>query len=131
MNMERRAAMRVFLVVSGILLLLLVLVSSSASADCTDYAQYLRWRGYVFALGSVGNGCGVAVTDAHAYLADGREGLKVIDVSDPERPQIVGAVDTPAFAWGVAVAGSYAYVCDDTLGLQVVDVADPQAPFIV
>jgi hypothetical protein len=41
---------------------------------------------------------GVAVAGAVAYVADEGSGLQVIDVSNPEQPEIVGSVDTPARA---------------------------------
>ena len=39
-------------------------------------------------------------------------GLQVIDITNPESPQIVGSVDTPGDACGVAVSGTHAYVAD-------------------
>ena len=46
------------------------------------------------------------------------EGLRVLDLSAPEDPRTVGAVDTPGDALGVAVAGSHVYVADGYSGLQ-------------
>jgi hypothetical protein len=37
---------------------------------------------------------GVAVSDGHAYVADGWSGLRVIDISDPTIHIIVGTADT-------------------------------------
>jgi hypothetical protein len=45
-------------------------------------------------------------------LAAGGDGIKVVDISDPISPQIVGSADTPGDAYGVDVAGSYLYVAD-------------------
>ncbi|MEK7994635.1 MAG: hypothetical protein AAB403_12595 [Planctomycetota bacterium] len=38
---------------------------------------------------------GVAVSGTHAYVAAGGAGLRVVDVSKPERPMEIGAWDTP------------------------------------
>jgi len=78
----------------------------------------------------------VAVSGTYAYLAEGTSylgtlrGLQVIEISDPESPQIVGSVDTPGFPQAVAVSGSYAYVAD-FFSLQVIDITDPRHPQIV
>jgi hypothetical protein len=69
-----------------------------------------------------------------AYLADGRAGLRVIDVSDATRPQEVGKVETPGIAWDVAFSGGLSYVAEsDTVSyttsrLRVIDVSNPQQP---
>ena len=76
---------------------------TAGSSDCPEV------------LGSVdtpGNARGVAVAGGYAYVADGLQGLRVIDVSTPSAPVEVGFVDTSGAAYGVAVAGGYAYVAD-------------------
>ncbi len=68
------------------------------------------------------------VAGNYAFVADGRAGLIIIDVSNPENPTIVAAYDTPGYANGVFVLGTNAYVADGDGGLQVVNVSDPSAP---
>ncbi|MCB1184279.1 hypothetical protein KDM41_12660 [bacterium] len=56
-------------------------------------------------------------------------GLRIVDVSDPAVPTIIGQVATGSEgAAGVAVAGSWAYLAAASTGLQVVDVSNPAAP---
>ena len=55
----------------------------------------------------------------------------MIDITNPQSPQIVGSVDTPGEAFGVAVSGTYAYVADYRSGLQVIDITNSQGPQIV
>jgi hypothetical protein len=74
---------------------------------------------------------GVAVSGPYAYVADDDGGLLVVDITTPESPQIIGAVDTPGDALDVEVSGEYAYVADRTAGLQVIDVTNPTSPQIV
>ena len=51
---------------------------------------------------------------------DGRIGdAKVIDVKNPQSPQIVGNGDTPGEAHGAAVLGTHTYVADIGSGLQI------------
>jgi uncharacterized secreted protein with C-terminal beta-propeller domain len=68
----------------------------------------------------------IHVLDGFAYIANGREGLRVINVSDMKNPQEVGYYDTPGGAHDVHIAenktykiiyayvadGEYVYVCD-------------------
>jgi len=61
--------------------------------------------------------------------ASSYRGLRVIDISIPEYPAIVGAEDTPDDAYGVAVSSNYAYVVGG--GLQVIDISVPESPAIV
>ncbi|HET9234053.1 MAG TPA: hypothetical protein VFP10_07950, partial [Candidatus Eisenbacteria bacterium] len=57
-------------------------------------------------------------------------GLLVIDVSNPNSPQIKGSVATPGWANGIAMSGSIAYVCAGS-ALLAVDVSNPLSPTIV
>ena len=43
----------------------------------------------------------------------------MINVTNPESPQIVGSVDTPGMANGVAISGDFAYIADGSAGLQI------------
>jgi len=61
-------------------------------------------------------------------VADGRDGLRIIDVSDPSNPSEIGFYDTDDYAYGVFVTGSYAYMADRRDGLRIIDISDPTAP---
>jgi uncharacterized repeat protein (TIGR01451 family) len=71
---------------------------------------------------------GVTVSGTLAYVAAGTAGLKVVDITNPLAPALIGAWNSPGFAEGVAVSGSTAYLADGPYGLRVVDVSDPAAP---
>ncbi len=80
----------------------------------------------------------IAVSGRHAFLADGSatlddgsqvpSALVVIDVSQPDAPEVVSSVALSGEARDVAVAGEHAYVAGDASGLLVLDVTDPAAP---
>ena len=63
---------------------------------------------------------GVYVSGSYAYVADGWDGLRIIDVSNPTAPNEVGFYDTGHEAIGVYVSGSYAYVADGWDGLYII-----------
>lgn len=70
----------------------------------------------------------VFVQGNYAYVADGEEGLRIIDVENPGFPYSDGHFNTSGFAQSVFVSGSHAFVADGTNGLQIVDVSNPSAP---
>ncbi len=63
-----------------------------------------------------------------AYVASNEAGLRVVDVTTPHHPRLLGSYDTPGYAKGVAVSGTHVYVADWHRGLRVVDVSDPAHP---
>ncbi len=71
---------------------------------------------------------GVAVAGSLAYLADALDGVKLVDVSNPVSPIVVGVYDSPGLSQGVTVVGNRAYVADSQAGLRIVDVSEPGIP---
>ncbi|MEE9450264.1 MAG: T9SS type A sorting domain-containing protein, partial [Ignavibacteriaceae bacterium] len=63
---------------------------------------------------------GVAANGDLVYVANGSNGLRIIDVSTPTSPVEVGFYDTGVVAWGVALSGSYAYVADQEDGIYII-----------
>lgn len=70
----------------------------------------------------------VTVNGNFAYIAAGRAGLLVVNVSNKNAPTVVGSYDTPGNANGVDVAGNFAYVADGAAGLQIINISNPTAP---
>jgi len=71
---------------------------------------------------------GVAVSDNLAYVAAGRGGIQVIDVSNPLVPLVIGRVTwSNALAEDVVIAQGKAFVADQS-ALTVLDLASPRAP---
>ena len=70
----------------------------------------------------------IAIQFRYAFVTDA-DGLKVVDVTVPERPRLVdGAAVDIADARGLYVARTYAYIAAGTEGLIIVDVERPEAP---
>ncbi|MBM3316389.1 MAG: hypothetical protein FJY75_00915, partial [Candidatus Eisenbacteria bacterium] len=49
----------------------------------------------------------VAILGNYAYVAAGQSGLQVVDITDPDRPELILWLDTPKFANAIAVARTY------------------------
>lgn len=70
----------------------------------------------------------VAVLGSHAYVVDGFF-LRVVDVSDPDAPQQVHAIEANTATWyDAVVAGQRLYLANGIAGLKVYDLADPAQP---
>jgi hypothetical protein len=52
-------------------------------------------------------------------VADEREGLRIIDISNPESPREIGYYDTPGSALSVYVSDCYIYVAAGFAGLTI------------
>jgi len=74
-------------------------------------------------------------TSKYAFISDssmaGAPGLRIIDVSNPASPVIVGSLDTTGSSIHVYVSGKYAYLADWLPGLEVIDISNPTSPVLV
>ena len=70
------------------------------SSQCIDYGDYLHLAGSV---DTPGLAASVTISGTLAYVADEASGLQVIDITNPQSPQIVGSVGTPGAAADVDV----------------------------
>ncbi|WP_013334240.1 Calx-beta domain-containing protein [Gloeothece verrucosa] len=70
----------------------------------------------------------VKIVGNYAYIADGYNGLQIIDITNPASPVLKGRYDTPSYAHSVTVVGNLAYVADELSGLQIIDITNPAAP---
>jgi hypothetical protein len=95
---------------------------------CFDFADHLHTASLT---STPGNANAVVAADGLAYVADGVEGLRVVDTSDPRSPVLRGGLTEADAAWDVALAHGYAYVTFGSAGLAVVDCGDPDTPVVV
>jgi hypothetical protein len=70
----------------------------------------------------------MASQDGKIFLANGNQGMLVVDASS--KPALAGRFDTPlpGADWDVRVDKNIAYIIADGLGLYTIDVADPARP---
>ncbi|WP_029918214.1 LVIVD repeat-containing protein [Pelobacter seleniigenes] len=74
---------------------------------------------------------GIEVAAGIAYIADGRSGLLVVDVSQPGKPEILASMALPGESKGLLVSGGMAYVISGQYGVTVVDIQRPAKPRVV
>ncbi len=71
---------------------------SHLSSDLLDiYRVYIDTPGVAL---------GVVVSGGTAYIAGGRSGIQIIDVSNPSSPQFLGSYNTPGRAYVVVISGN-------------------------
>jgi hypothetical protein len=76
-------------------------------------------------------GMGIYVDGNRAYLAAGHDGLCIFELTNPDRPKLLGRTKTAGSAWDVWVHDGYAYVADCDQGVTVVDVSSGEQPLRV
>lgn len=77
---------------------------------------------------SVGAATGVTVVGSTAYLCDQREGLLILDCSNPGNPVRTGGYHSPAVLHQAVLDGDTLYVTDRRYGVTALNVSDPLAP---
>lgn len=70
----------------------------------------------------------VKLSGGRAYVACGSDGLRVVDVTTPSSPRVVGTLDTPGFAQAIALGGGLALVADGQAGVRILSLANPDVP---
>jgi hypothetical protein len=65
------------------------------------------------------------------YIADGKGGLEIWDISILTTPEKLGSCFTPEDAQGVSVTGSYCCVADGNAGLKIIDISNPKNPLTI
>ncbi|HLB95304.1 MAG TPA: hypothetical protein VJK26_00125, partial [Patescibacteria group bacterium] len=73
----------------------------------------------------------VAVSGNYAYVGTTDNNFKVIQVSDPTKPSVVGSLTLGETINGITISGTKAYVSAGTVGLVIVNVSSPSAPNIL
>jgi hypothetical protein len=73
----------------------------------------------------------VVVNGNYAYIADGRNGLAVIDISNPYSPKILGQAPNTGNGLAVALNGNYAYIADGQTGVREYSITNPTQPALI
>jgi uncharacterized repeat protein (TIGR02543 family) len=70
----------------------------------------------------------IRVSGGYAFIAFGREGVKIVSISNPASPVLRSTVFGLGRVVGVAVSGSVAVTGNDNGGMDTVDVSNPARP---
>ncbi len=78
-----------------------------------------------------GNARGVTVNDARLYVADGRDGLMVIDAHEPGNLRELSRIALDGYANSVTVDDSLIFIACGSGGVAVVNCANPSEPYLM
>ena len=70
---------------------------------------------------------GFSTTDS---IADSDIGLNVVDIANPEKPELVATLPTAGIDRGLAIRGNYAYFAEAE-NILTIDISDPKKPVVV
>ena len=80
----------------------------------------------------------VKIRDSLLYVADGsnivphlKSALTILNVKNPETPEVVGSYEFLGNLNKLEIRGDYAYLCADVSGMAIFDISDPADPFPV
>ena len=114
----------------GIIVLLLPMFSNPTDGSNPDdlVAEVTLWE-----IGHTANDgfqMDLEIQDDLAFVAQREDGLAIVNISDPEDPQVVGNYDTVGDALGVAVQGKFCFIAVKDDGLLILNITDPSSPFL-
>lgn len=115
-----------------------ILLSSSASpalqTQRTDRVWLSRSSGGQNVMGTLtglGGATGVAMSSTHAYVVSSTDGnLKVVDLSNPKSPSVVGTLGSLTGASRIVRDGTIVFVVR-TAGISAISVATPSSPSLL
>jgi hypothetical protein len=81
----------------------------------------------------LGNAWDILLADGLAYVSDNSLGIGVVDMSDPDDPQVIGSVDPGRGIQDLALSedGSTLYAAGGGGGVMVFSLDDPESPLLI
>ncbi len=79
-----------------------------------------------------GNARGVVFKDGILYIADGRNGIIIVDATNPTYNMVqIGALDLAGYASSLTIIDSLLYVVCGSSGVMVVNCSNPSKPYLM
>ncbi|NHJ46462.1 MAG: hypothetical protein FK733_01620 [Asgard group archaeon] len=73
----------------------------------------------------------IAIKDGIAYVANREEGLEIVNITQPDKPEKIANIETLGYATEVLVEGDFAYVSQSIQGVAIINIENPRAPYVV
>lgn len=74
----------------------------------------------------------IAVDGGYAYIADGSNGLKILDVSNPSKPDMISCLfESKGYSQRILLGNNFAFITDFDGGLAVIDITNKLKPIVV
>lgn len=73
----------------------------------------------------------VRIFGKNLYIADGTHGIKIADLSDPNKPAIIGSHPSPYYQSALTIRADRAYCAGGMFGAEILDISNPPRPALV
>ena len=73
----------------------------------------------------------LAANETSVFLAEGENGIEIVDVSNIYNPIYSGIYDTNGSAHNVTIQNNLMYISDGEEGIQIIDINNPQNPIFI
>lgn len=73
----------------------------------------------------------IVVSGNYAYLAIGQQGIKIVEISDPENPKQAGYITSVNDPQALFVEDNFLYVAGGKAGIFLYDITQPESPVLV
>lgn len=87
-------------------------------------------EGFIKTFHTPGEARDIIVKGDYAYVADGEDGLQIIDITKIEDCYIIGNFDTDGKASSICLQNDFIYIANWENGIQIIDVSDKENPCI-
>lgn len=77
------------------------------------------------------NAFSLAVYNTLVYIADGDGGLKIIDISQIDKPTLLSSIKTSGSARDIRFKNNFVFLAVGAAGVDVVEVGDPDSPVLL
>jgi len=67
----------------------------------------------------------LVISGHYAFIANGYDGLRVVDFSDMDNPVEIGHYEGTGITWKSDISGDYAYLANSSSGLSIIDISNP------
>ncbi len=106
------------------------LLQSGEPFKVFDVSSGDNWE-YLGSFDTYGSRYDIIIHDHYAFIATGRSGLHVLDISAPREESLITQMQLDSPGNGFAFRSHYAYVASEDHGLKVIDFDDPSSPELV
>ncbi len=100
------------------------LITGSALAFTDNASAQNKYLSFFQSNGEIKD---IKVFGKYIYMTDTVDGFIVLDISDPENPQIATKYQTLGTARNILIDGSFAYISQGESGIEIFDISDKKA----
>ncbi|MBA7675107.1 hypothetical protein ES703_83336 [subsurface metagenome] len=137
-NLGKNRKRIIAFIISSVIFFILTIISITLliayilSTVNIEYEPIEEIKGdYIRTVDTPGEASDIIIEKEYGYIADGKEGLQIIDISSIEDSCTVGSCDTDGKASSICLQDNFIYLADWDSGLKIIDISDKKEPYII